>query len=443
MKKLTAFMIIFMLCMKCLVGQAQTLEQCQRLAIEHNIKMIDAKTDIDMAKEQQEEAFTKYFPSVSGTGWAFRSNHGLVKGEVATGDILPSELARMIPTDMAALIPQTMSFSTLDKGLGAGIMAIQPVFAGGRIVNGNKLARLGVEVSRIQSRMSENEVRLTTQQYYNNVIVVQEKLKTIASVENMLVKLESDVSMAVKAGVKNRNDLLQVQLKQNEMESTRSDVENKLKLSKLLLAQYIGVDSVDCSSQSIVHLPEFPIELKREHSAALSNTPEYQLLDKNVESKTLQRKMQTGSTLPSIGIGAGYNTMRVQNTNNNFGAVFATVSIPISDWWAGTHATKRKKLDEVKAQEDMKNQSELLVIRMQNSWNDVENAYRQLAIAKKSIEQSEENLRLNNDYYRAGTTIMSNLLDAQMLYQQSHDKYVDSYAQYLNKILEYKQVTGQ
>ena len=91
----------------------------------------------------------------------------------------------------------------------------------------------------------------------------------------------------------------------------------------------------------------------------------------------------------------------------------------------------------------MVDSSELLVIRMQKAWNDLEDAYKQILIARSSIEQSAENLRLNEDYYRAGTTTMSDLLDAQAMFRQSHDKYVEAYSQYNLKILEYRQATGQ
>ena len=80
---------------------------------------------------------------------------------------------------------------------------------------------------------------------------------------------------------------------------------------------------------------------------------------------------------------------------------------------------------------------------LQNAWNRVEESYQQLLLAQRSIEQAEENLRLNRDYYRAGTSKMSDLLEAQLLYQQSLDKHTDAFADYQNKLLEYKQATGQ
>lgn len=80
---------------------------------------------------------------------------------------------------------------------------------------------------------------------------------------------------------------------------------------------------------------------------------------------------------------------------------------------------------------------------MQNAWNRVEETYKQLNIAERSIEQSDENLRLHRDFYKAGTATMSDLLEAQMLYQQAQDQRTDAFADYPNSILAYKQAIGQ
>ncbi|MBR4729323.1 MAG: TolC family protein [Prevotella sp.] len=175
----------------------------------------------------------------------------------------------------------------------------------------------------------------------------------------------------------------------------------------------------------------------------MANLPEYQLLNKQVEATKLQHKMEIGKNLPTVGVGAGYNYHNLLDNNHSFAMVFATVSVPISDWWGGSHAIKRKKIEQQKAEEQLADNSELLKIRMQNAWNNVEESHQQLQIAQRSIEQAEENLRLNRDYYKAGTSKMSDLLEAQLLYQQSLDRRTDAFADYQNKLLEYRQVTGQ
>lgn len=190
-------------------------------------------------------------------------------------------------------------------------------------------------------------------------------------------------------------------------------------------------------------LPGYPDSLKVDHDAAVANTNEYQLLQKNVDVKTLERKIEVGKNLPQVAIGAGLQHTDVLSAKNNFGLVFAQVSVPISEWWGGSHAIKRKKLAEQEAREQLTDNRQLLEIRMQKDWNDVDDAYKQLVLAKKSINQSEENLRLNRDYYKAGTVKMTDLLDAQQLYQQARDRYTDAVADLQNKIEAYKKSTGQ
>jgi outer membrane protein TolC len=153
--------------------------------------------------------------------------------------------------------------------------------------------------------------------------------------------------------------------------------------------------------------------------------------------------MVVGQNLPSVAVGAGYNYHNLLDNDRAFGMVFATVSVPISDWWSGSHAIKRKTIEHLKAQEQLADNSELLKIRMQNVWNGVKESYQQFLLAQRSIEQAEENLRLNRNYYAAGTSKMSDLLEAQMLYQQTCDKRTDAFADYQNKLLEYRHSVGQ
>ena len=211
---------------------------------------------------------------------------------------------------------------------------------------------------------------------------------------------------------------------------------------RLLLTQYCGLQD---STFTLHYSTEAasPVSLKQDHQQALASTAEYQLLGKQVEATSLQRKMEVGKNLPTVGVGAGYNYHNLLDNDHTFGMVFATVSVPISDWWGGSYAIKRKKIEQQKAEEQLADNAELLKIRMQKAWNDVEEAYQQILIAQRSIEQAEENLRLNRDFYRAGTSKMSDLLEAQLLYQQSCDKQTDAYADYQNKLLEYRQAVGQ
>ena len=441
--------IIALCCTLSASAQTYTLEQLKDSALHNNFTIRSAKHAIDAAQHQRKEAFTKYFPSVSGTGLWFNANKGMAQTELNLSEHLSPELgmtlAQLLPAEALAALGSPISISMMKNGTIAGVTAVQPVFAGGQIINGNKLAKVGEDVSRLQLQLSENEVEKQTEQYYWQLVSLQEKMKTVEAVQALLADIYKDVDVAVRAGLVMRNDLLQVQLRQNDVESQKLKLQNGISIVRLLLAQYCGLSNSEFTiSQGVsVSVGEGPEVGSVYPDAALYSLPEYQLLNKQVEATKLQKNMEIGKNLPTLGVGAGYNYHNLLDNDHTFGMVFATVSVPISDWWGGSHAIKRKKIEYQKAEEQLANNSELLKIRMQKSWNDVEESRQQLQIAQRSIEQAEENLRLNRDYYKAGTSKMSDLLEAQLLYQQSLDYRTDAFADYQNKLLEYRHATGQ
>lgn len=445
MKKIISLIVCSVYC--CIAAaQTYTLEQLLDSARHNNITLRNAQRGIDAAQQQRKEAFTKYFPTVSGTGTWFNANRGMAKMDVNPSEYISPELgaalATSLPAEALAALGSPISVSMIKNGTIAGINAVQPVFAGGQIINGNKLAKIGEDVSRLQFQLSENEAEKQTEQYYWQIVSLQEKLKTIAAVETMLSDIHKDVDVAVRAGVAMCNDLLQVQLRQNNTESQKLKLQNGLSIVRLLLAQFCGLSSDSFTVSMGDGFAVATIPQQQNHQQALLQTPEYQLLQKQVEAASLQKKMVIGQNLPTIAVGAGYNYHNLLDNNRTFGMIFATVSVPISDWWGGSHAIKRKKIEYQKAIDEQHDKAQLLQIRMQNAWNSVVESRQQLDIAQRSIEQAEENLRLNRDYYRAGTSKMSDLLEAQLLYQQSLDRRTDAYADYQNKLLEYRQATG-
>ncbi|WP_321517375.1 TolC family protein [uncultured Bacteroides sp.] len=421
-KKNIALLSLFLLSGLSISAQdVLTLEQCKKLALENNVKIRNARLEQSASNETKKEAFTNYFPVVSATGGGFNANKGI------------------IAIDFAG-----MSMSMLKSGVIGGVTATQPVYAGGKIVNGNKLAQLGTEVSGYQKKLSEDEVSVTAEQYYWQIVSLQEKMKTIQIVEKMLENLHKDVTASYKAGTTNKNDVLRVELKQNEIASNKLKVENGLSISKLALCQYMGIASKDFVTDTTAFSSlASPLEYKVNHEETLRNRTEYKLLDKNVEANRLQTKIKIGEYMPQVAVGAGYMYNHLMDKNSSFGILYTTVSVPISGWWGGSHAIKKQKLNEKMAENDKQNNSELLIIQMQQLWNELEEAYKQVNLAEKSVQSSSENLRLNNDFYKAGTVALNDLLDAETLLQQSRDQNTEARVNYLVKKTKYMQATGR
>ena len=271
MKKALVYLI---LCCTALPAGAQTLtlDECRAAAAEHNRTLRDGRFELEAALQTRREALTGYFPQVSATGGVFQAQHGLVQA------------------DFGMTIPQlgtmNLPLSMVKRGIVGGITAVQPVFAGLKIVNGNKLARLGEEVGRLQLQKTESEVREQTDAYYWQVVSLRDNLSTIEAVERQLEEIHRQVELSVKAGLVTTNDLLRVELRQQEIASNRLKVENGLKVSKMLLAQHIGVDwrAFDVAAAEFGQ-PEAPAAFYVPVEEALDNRAEYRLAEKNVEAQ--------------------------------------------------------------------------------------------------------------------------------------------------------------
>ena len=420
-----------------------TLEDCRQNALQHNIKVQKELLEIDDAQQQISEAFTKFFPSVSAIGAAVLFDKPQVQ------------------MDMTAMVGQPVMLEMLKNGVIGAVNLQWPIFVGGQIVNGNKLAKVGYDVKQLQLVQTQNEVSLTTEQYFWQVVALQQKLSTLQLQDQLLASLVRDAQNAVDAGLSTRNDLLQAQLQQNKVQSGILTIENNLLICKILLAQYCGLWSpedtlFDASKLSIDVLIDpasevvSPSDLLVDHAAALSATPEYALANQGVKAQRLQYKMEVGAHLPTVAVGGSYsytnltrNDMGFAENNKNTMLMYAMVNIPLTDWWSGSYSMRRKKNAVRAAELDRQEASQMLIVRMESAYTSLNTAYQQIGVARKSIEQAQENLRLEQDFYHAGTSTMSDLLKAQSSFQQANDDFVDAWITYQEKRLEYLQATGR
>ena len=112
-----------------------------------------------------------------------------------------------------------------------------------------------------------------------------------------------------------------------------------------------------------------------------------------MKANRLQYKLSLGENLPSVAIGGGYLYNDFLDKSQRSWVGFATVSIPLSGWWGGSHDMKRKKLAVRNAENTLQDNSQLLVINMENKWNDMNDAYRRTTLTGKSASRLNQSDR--------------------------------------------------
>ena len=109
--------------------QTYTLQQIKDSALHNNIAIRNARHSIDAAQQQRKEAFTKYFPNVSGTGLWFNANKGMAQTTINPSEVIPSSLvsslATSLPVEALAALANPISISMMKNGtIGSLIMVV-------------------------------------------------------------------------------------------------------------------------------------------------------------------------------------------------------------------------------------------------------------------------------------------------------------------------------
>ena len=423
-----------------------TLEESKQLALQNNAKVKNGALELEAAQQTRKAAFTKFFPSISASGAMFGAQENLMEISTQGGNlpVYDGNPAHLLTATQFAYMPAS-TMGLLKSGTFGVVTAVQPIFAGGRIWNGNRLASLGEDVSEYKNRLAQNEVLLKTEEQYWLVFSLNEKTKTIQRYEKLLNSLLAQVEDAYKSGLVSKNDMLKVKVKRSEVLLNKSKLENGLRLATMAFCQYIGIpyDSSLVLRDSLT-LEASPESYYVENTETLKNRSEYHLLQASVRAEELQSDMKLGEYLPEAGIGVGGLYMKMdESKDRSLGMVFGTVSIPISGWWEASHTMQERSIKEEIANNSMKDNSELLLLQMQKAWQDLLDARKQVLLSEEAKAQAEENLKVNQDSYDNGMSILSDLLEAQALQQQMNDQLTDARASYRSKQIIYLQVTGR
>ena len=429
-------------------GQRLSLESAKQQALENNFKVKNSKLETAVAKEVKKDAYTKYFPQVSANVMGMKAIDPLLKMSMEGGQlpVYDGNVANLANPTQFAYMPGVNMGLFNQMALGA-VNLQQPIYAGGKIGTGNELAALDVEVKEKQEVLTKNEVLLKTEEQYWLVVSLQEKQKTLDNYIEVVESLHRQVSNAYKNGLILKNDLLKVSIKQSELEVSKTQLENGKKLAMMQLCQTMGIDY----SEGIVLKEELnalqePVVYMVPHEEAINNRAEYQLFEKGVQASALQMKMQKGDYLPTFGVGVtGYYLDQLESkVKGSFnGMVYASLSVPISDLWNKKHKQNELRYKEGIAKNTLQDGKGLLKLQMEKALIDLMEANKRVKLMEQTLEQTIENVTLNERSYNNGLINLSDLLEAQALKTATEDKLIEAKNRYKIAVTNYLQVTGR
>ena len=431
MKKL----IILLAAALCVAAKAQgplelSLRECREMALAHNEDLQRADNAFRQAELDKKIAFSAYLPKFDAT---------------ATGTYM---------TDM-----DMMGMELQMRGMYmAGINLVQPLYAGGKIIAGNKLAKIGREAAEENRRKTRMQVIADADNAYWTYISVGRKVRMLDSYRAQMDTVFRQVEVALSAGMGVENDLLRIKTKRSEIHYQYQKAKNGLNLCRLALCNVLGqpldTEFVPLDTAIVVSAP-------REMDESIAARPELALLEKQVEAGEQQVKVARGDVLPQIGLSAGYlyyGNVKLKGMNydaggnaipftqkfdDGLGLVMASVSFPLFHWGEGLKKVKKAKLDLENARLDLQKNRRLLSIEARQAIQNVTDGYRMVETVELASRQADENLRVMQNRYRNALCTLTDLLDAQSQWQQAQSNLIEAQTQYKIYETEYLKAVGR
>ena len=284
---------------------------------------------------------------------------------------------------------------------------------------------------------------------------------TVQTDSALLDTVHRTVRVAVDAGLALQTDLLQVELRQSEIQRTQIQLDNGLALAKRALWQSIGtsptppeegltdynslqVESI--STDTIMQIPLF------EGGGGVGGTGEVlesSLLSLSVRAAELERRMTIAEALPQVAVGAhyGYSNMQTSflrdglGSKTGNGAVFVTVSVPLTDWWETGHKIRKDNIALQQARLQEQHTNELLTLRTQQAYDKMTESWLLVTENRHALDIARENYRLSGVNYRAGMGTITDLLTAQTSFLQAENNLTDAIISYRVSLRRYTDLT--
>ena len=460
--------ILFVFLIIGIQGVAQdkiSLQQAREMALRKNENLKVASKQIEKAEAQKAATRTLRLPSLSATGIGIYQDKDFemeltLPTQVPnpqTGELAPNIMMNpatgepVIGPDgnpvfnMYAWLPLNVSLSGAYL---AGIALEQPVFTGGKISAGNKMADIGLEMAGENKTLQQMNTIAEADNAYWTYISVTQKVKLAQQAVDMLAELVEKARDAHEVGMSNRNNLLKAQVEYNNAKLNLQKTKNGLELSRMDLCRVTGLPfgTTIIAVDTTVSVNR-PLDLAAKNET-VSQRPEYRLLQKNIDLQEQQIRMTKADFLPTAGIQAGYNHIGgidfggadFSNTSLN---VLASVKIPIFHWGEGVKKINAAQIDKEIQELELEKNRQLLQLETEQTRLNLQLAWERIQLNETALEQAEENLRVTRDNYEVGMETITEYLIAQTQWQQAFSELIDSKTDFKMKETAWLKATGK
>ena len=398
---------------------AFSLKQALDYAQNHQVSILNARIDEDIAKNTVKQTIGIGLPQLSG-------NANFQDFIVLPTSLLPGDFFGMPGTQVP------VQFGVKYQSL-VGLDLNQLLFDGSYLV-GLQASKTFRELSSKNLTRTRIETAVAVTKAYYSVLVSNEQLNLIDANLDRLRKSLSDTKALFKNGFVEKIDLDRLTVFKNNLETERENVIRLLALNVNLLKFQMGmtVNSRLTLTDSINNLQAGQAVVARD-SSAYRNRIEYSLLETQKKLNEFDLKRYKSQFLPSL---SAFGNTSQSFQSNNFSELFSSnfpstiiglrLSVPIISGGIKLSQVRNAKLVILKTQNDLVNLQNGINLEVEQAQTTYANSLKSLDNQKRNMDLAQEVLRVSKIKYEQGVGSSIEVTSAETSLKEAQNNYINA-----------------
>jgi outer membrane protein TolC len=383
-----------------------TLEESIKIALERNLKLHSSMEGVAGAEFRRKAAQTDFFAK-----WTGQYAHTYYNSPTLIGS-------------------SGIGLNGADRSVfNLGTTVSQPLFAGGSIFANYRNEKLGVDISKTDVETVKREIILQVREGYFNILRAEKFLDVARqTVKQFAAQLEVTKAF-FEVGIVPKNDVLQAEVRLANARQALVRAENDVVLAKSSFNSLLR-NEINAPLQivDILGYSPFPLQFGDSLKEALERRPEIKTATLRVEQAKEGVKIAKSGFFPTINLSGNYSRfseepMLMGDLRSERWTIQTLATITLGDWGKTAHKVGESKVKVTQAEDSKIQLIEGITLDVQNGYQIMLVAEKNISVSEKAIEQAEENLRMNEERYKHQVATATDVLDAVTLLAQARVNY--------------------
>jgi outer membrane protein len=410
-----------------------TLQQAIDHAIENNYTAINAKRDIEAAKQKKWETTASGLPQITSNLQYLNNLDFQVQGVSGNafnpgGD--PNEIS-------------TIAFGT-KHSMNASATLSQLIFDGSYIV-GLQSAKVYLQISENAKEKTDLEIREMVTNAYGNVLLARESVLIFEKNKATLEKTLFETNETFKNGLTEEENVEQLQITLTQLTSSLSNAKKReeIALNLLKIAMGIDINNEVILTEKLDDLAISNVDLSvLNEEFDSNNSMDFKIQKNNEESKRLLLKLERFRALPTIGAQLNYGANTFANkfdflttdqkwyNYSNFGV---NISLPIFSSFRDRARTQQAKIAFEQAKTQVTETEQRLKLQYQQAKTDYEFSIEQYGASKSNLKLAERIESKQQIKFKEGLSTSFEYTEAQRQLYTAQQNYLQAMIEVMNK----------